>query len=180
MNTRKDLGWLELLDGIAMLVLGILTLTRPQHALTGFVIVYGALALLTGVVDIIFYIVMEEHTGFRPTLSLVMGILSVLAGCALLAHPEIGLDMLLILFPVWLLTHCISRLTHLRIVRLVAGRTCYVLTLATGIIGIVLAAGMLCNPLLSAVSMSTFIGVDLILLAVESIAFSIGNFRTRR
>ena len=180
MNTRKDLGWLELLDGIAMLVLGVLTLTRPRHALTGLVIVYGALALLTGIVDIIFYIVMEEHTGFGPTLSLVTGILSVLAGCALLAHPEIGLDMLLILFPVWLLTHCISRLTHLPIVRFAAGRGCYILTMTANILGLILGVLALFDPFLSAMSMSTFLGIDLILLAVESIAFSIGNFRSRR
>ena len=128
MNTRKRLGWLELIEGILLLILGIITLFQPREALRSFVAVYGIIALLTGLVDIAFYIVMERHTGFGPTISLVTGILSVLAGCALIAHPEIGLNLLLIIFPIWFLTHCISRLTHLNIVRLVAGKGSYYLS----------------------------------------------------
>lgn len=101
MTTRRRLGWMELIEGILLIALGIVTLVRPRGALTTLVAAYGVIALLTGLVDIAFYIVMEKHTGFGPTISLVTGILSVLAGCALIAHPEIGLNLLLIIFPVW-------------------------------------------------------------------------------
>lgn len=177
MNTRRRLGWMELIEGILLIILGIVTLTRPRGALTTLVVAYGVIALLTGLVDIAFYIVMETHTGFGPTISLVTGILSVLAGCALIAHPEIGLNLLLVIFPIWFLTHCISRLTHLNIVRLVAGKGSYYLTLTANIIGIVLGVMMLFDPMLSIVSMSALIGADLILLGVESVVFAIGNHR---
>ena len=59
MNTRKRLGWLELIEGILLLILGIITLFQPREALRSFVAVYGIIALLTGLVDIAFYIVME-------------------------------------------------------------------------------------------------------------------------
>ena len=177
MNTRRRLGWMELIEGILLIVLGIVTLTRPRGALTSLVVIYGVIALLTGLVDIAFYIVMEKHTGFGPTISLVTGILSVLAGCALIAHPEIGLNLLLVIFPIWFLTHCISRLTHLNIVRLVAGKGSYYLTLTANIIGIVLGVMMLFDPMVSIVSMSALIGTDLILLGVESVVFAIGNHR---
>ncbi len=179
MNTRKRLGWLELIEGILLLILGIITLFQPREALRSFVAVYGIIALLTGLVDIAFYIVMERHTGFGPTISLVTGILSVLAGCALIAHPEIGLNLLLIIFPIWFLTHCISRLTHLNIVRLVAGKGSYYLTLISNVLGIVLGVLMLFDPMLSFVSMGALIGSDLILLGVESIVFFIGNCKYR-
>ncbi len=177
MNTRRRLGWMELIEGILLIILGIVTLTRPRGALTTLVVAYGVIALLTGLVDIAFYIVTETHTGFGPTISLVTGILSVLAGCALIAHPEIGLNLLLVIFPIWFLTHCISRLTHLNIVRLVAGKGSYYLTLTANIIGIVLGVMMLFDPMLSIVSMSALIGADLILLGVESVVFAIGNHR---
>lgn len=177
MNTRKRLGWMELIEGALLLILGIVTLTRPRGALTTLVVAYGLIALLTGLVDIAFYIVMEKHTGFGPTISLVTGILSVLAGCALIAHPEIGLSVLLVIFPIWFLTHCISRLTHLNIVRLVAGTASYYLTLIANILGIILGVMMLFDPMMSIVSMSALIGTDLILLGAESIAFAIGNFK---
>ena len=179
MNTRKRLGWMELIEGALLLVLGIVTLTRPRGALTTLVVAYGLIALLTGLVDIAFYIVMEKHTGFGPTISLVTGILSVLAGCALIAHPEIGLSVLLVIFPIWFLTHCISRLTHLNIVRLVAGKGSYYLTLIANVLGIVLGVLMLFDPMLSFVSMGALIGSDLILLGVESIVFFIGNCKYR-
>ena len=177
MTTRRRLGWMELIEGILLIVLGIVTLVRPRGALTTLVAAYGVIALLTGLVDIAFYIVMEKHTGFGPTISLVTGILSVLAGCALIAHPEIGLNLLLIIFPVWFLTHCISRLTHLDIVRLVAGS--FYLTLTANIVGIVLSVMMLFDPMISIVSMSVLIGTDLILLGLESIVFAVGNYRCR-
>lgn len=179
MTTRRRLGWMELIEGILLIALGIVTLVRPRGALTTLVAAYGVIALLTGLVDIAFYIVMEKHTGFGPTISLVTGILSVLAGCALIAHPEIGLNLLLIIFPVWFLTHCISRLTHLDIVRLVAGKCSFYLTLAANIVGIVLSVMMLFDPMISIVSMSVLIGADLILLGLESVVFAVGNYRYR-
>ena len=102
-----------------------------------------------------------------------------LAGCALIAHPEIGLNLLLIIFPIWFLTHCISRLTHLNFVRLVAGKGSYYLTLIANVLGIVLGVLMLFDPMLSFVSMGALIGSDLILLGVESIVFFIGNCKYR-
>ena len=39
MNTRKRLGWLELIEGILLLILGIITLFQPREALRSFVAV---------------------------------------------------------------------------------------------------------------------------------------------
>ena len=78
MRKRNGFGWLELIEGILLIILGIYTFTRPEEMLTGVVMVYGLVALFTGIADIIFYIKMEKHIGFGVTISLISGLCSIL------------------------------------------------------------------------------------------------------
>lgn len=87
MKRTSSFAWGELIVGIALIVLGILTFVSPSRALTGIIFLYGILAILTGIVDIAFYVKMERHTGFGPVISLVTGILSILAGALLVFYP---------------------------------------------------------------------------------------------
>ncbi len=84
MKKRSAFGWSELIIGIVLILLGIFTFMRPYKALTGIVFVYGILAVITGIADILFYVKVEQCTGFGPAVSLVTGILSLLAGILLL------------------------------------------------------------------------------------------------
>ena len=90
MKRRSAFGWGELIIGILLIVLGAFTFARPSSALTGIVFVYGILAVITGIADIVFYVKIEQHTGFGPAVSLVTGILSILAGILLLCNPGAG------------------------------------------------------------------------------------------
>ena len=67
--------------------------------------------------------------------ALVSGILSVMCGFMLLVYPSAGQWAMTLLFPLWFLTHCISNLTHLNWVRLVAGRVNYTISLVLNILG---------------------------------------------
>ena len=53
MRRRSKFGWMELIIGILLIVLGIFTFLRPGSVLTGAVLVYGVFALITGIADII-------------------------------------------------------------------------------------------------------------------------------
>ena len=125
MKRRSASGWIELIIGIILIVLGVLTFIQPSSALTGIVFVYGILAVVTGIADIVFYAKMERHTGFGPAVSLVSGIISILAGVLLLFNPGAGKWAMVILFPIWFIAHCISRLTHLSMIRIAAGTGLY-------------------------------------------------------
>lgn len=52
--------WLELIEGILLIILGIVTLVCPTGVFWGFSIIYGIMAIVTGVADIIFYVKMEN------------------------------------------------------------------------------------------------------------------------
>lgn len=104
MKNRSVFGWLELAIGILLIGLGIYSFFEPMDILMGLVFLYGLAALATGIGDIVFYCRMDRHLGFGPTLSLVSGILSVMAGFVLAIHPSAGSWAVVLLFPP--VVHC--------------------------------------------------------------------------
>ena len=127
-----------------------------------------------GIADIIFYVKVEKYVGFGPSISLISGVLSIMSGIMLLVYPNAGKWVLTLLFPIWFIAHCISRLSHLGTIRVVAGSFYYYFALIVNILGIVLGVIMILNPFISAISISLTVGAYLILTGVESviIAFS--------
>ena len=61
-------------------------------------VVYGIVALIMGIADIVLYVRVERYTGFGPMVSLVSGILSVMAAMMLLVYPNAGKWVLSMLF----------------------------------------------------------------------------------
>ena len=55
-------------------------------------------AVITGISDIVFYAKTERYIGFGPTIALVTGILSLLAGLMLLMYPNAG-ELIMTLLP---------------------------------------------------------------------------------
>ena len=149
MRKRSAFGWLELIIGIIMVFLGVFIFVRPETALTGIVILYGIIAVVMGITDIMFYVKMERYTGFGPAVSLISGIFSVMAGIMLLVYPSAGKWILVLLLPIWFIAHCISRLSHLSIIRIIAGSFFYYFTLIMNIIGIIVGCMMIINPVIS-------------------------------
>ena len=87
MRKRTEFGWMELILGIILTILGIFTMIRPESMLNSIVICYGIVAAVSGIADIIFYVKMERHMGVVPTVSLTSGILSTLLGMMLILCP---------------------------------------------------------------------------------------------
>ena len=56
MKRRSGYGWLELIIGVLLILLGVFIFIRPSEILLGVVIIYGIIAVLTGIADIVFYI----------------------------------------------------------------------------------------------------------------------------
>ena len=89
MNRRTDIGWTELIFGLALIVFGVIMLRQPAGVLTWLVVICGIIAIFTGIGDIILYVKMERFTGFGPVISLVTGILSVMTGSMLLIREQV-------------------------------------------------------------------------------------------
>lgn len=180
MRRRSGFGWLQLLIGILLIVLGIWAFSDPYLALTGMVVACGIAAIIMGIADILLFVQVERFTGFGPSLSLVSGILSVMSGIMLLAYPGAGVMVLTLLFPIWFIAHCLSRLCHLSAIRFIAGSGVYYFTMVLNIIGLVLGFMMLLSPLFTLETICYFAGLYLMLLGVDSIVMAFSPMGKRR
>lgn len=102
--------------------------------------------------------------------------MSVLAGAMLLMYPNAGQLIIVMLIPIWFIAHSISRLSHLPLVRIGAGKVYYIFSLVLNIIGIVLGILMIFSPSIALFSASVLIGAYLILLGVDCVIMA-GSFR---
>lgn len=180
MKKRSMFGWLEFILGILFIILGIYTFTNPTAALGGFVIVYGIVAIVTGIADIVFYVRLEKRTGFGPVTSLVGGIISILIGILLLFNVGAGIIAISILFPFWFIIHCIARLANLGAIKLLAGKAQFYLALFVNILGLVLGLLLLFNPFASSVALSYIIAVYLLVSGVSSIVIAFSRLGDKR
>ena len=180
MRRRSGFGWLELVIDIILIALGVLAFAQPDLALTGLVFAYGVAAVVMGVADIILYIQVERYTGFGPVLSLIAGILSVMSGVMLAVYPKTGVLVLTVLFPIWFIAHCVSRLTQLNHVRYVAGSGIYYAALFLNIIGLILGFLMCLRPLFTLTTLRCFAGFYLILLGIDAVVMAVSRMGTRR
>lgn len=174
MTKRSRFGWLDFLLGLVLVVLGVYTLFNPQAALGGVVVVYSIVAIVAGIADIVFYTRLKSNVGIGPTVTLVTGILSVLAGFMLLLNPVVGRWIFSLAFPVWVMAHSISRLASHRAIRFVAGKGVATCSLVLSILGILAGVLMFLSPTLSAMSLGYLVAVSLVLHGVGNIleAFS--------
>lgn len=179
MYKSRGFGVFELIVSILLIVLGVYTLSRPGAALESAVIVYGILAIAMGVFDIVVYVKLVRRTGFGPVISLVTGIISILAGVMILLEPVAGVLALSWLFPIWFICHCISRLMNLGLTRLAAGRAFYYLALVLNILGLIVGIVMCFSPLFSVLTLAYMVGFYLILLGIDGIVMAVSSF-TRR
>lgn len=172
MKRKSGFGWSELVVGLLLTLLGIFTLIRPERMLTGAVVVYGAIAIVLGIEDIVVYARLSRFTGFGPMLSLISGILSVMCGVMVIANPNVGKWALTVLLPIWFIAHCISDLTRANLIRLIGNPFYYYFSLILNILGLVLGFVMLFSPALSFVTIRAIcymVAFYLILFGIESI-----------
>ncbi len=180
MRRRSGFGWLELAIGILLMVLGVWVFLESGMALTGMAVIFGLAAAAMGVADIILFIQVERFTGFGPILSLIAGILSVMSGIMLLAYPKAGALALSLLFPIWFIAHCISRLSHLHHIRFIAGQGMYTFTLIINIIGLVLGLLMVFSPLFTLNLIRCFASAYLVLLGIDGVVTAVSRMGRRR
>lgn len=175
MRNRSGFGWMEFVLGVMMIVAGILSFIVPHETITTLVLLYAAIAIITGVGDIIFYIRADRYIGFGPVVSLISGIISVMTGMMLFIYPNVGEWILYLLLPMWLIAHNIFNLANLNIMRLSAGDFCYYVSLIVSIVGLILGFLMILHPFNGTFVVSVLIGIHLLLTGVNCIVIALSR-----
>lgn len=179
MKGRSGFGVSQFIMGLCLIVLGVFTFLSPRSIFTGVAVVYGVAAVITGICDIVIYIKEERFTGFGPVVSLISGIFSMMTGIALLAYPGIAEWIVALLFPLWFITHCISRLTHTDLIRFIAGDFYYYFSLIVNILGLALGFLMLLRPVLTFVAVGYLIAFCLVAFGIECIVIAFSDMGSR-
>ena len=179
MRGRSGFGWSQFLMGVCLILLGLFTFLQPRSMFTGIAVLYGIAAVITGICDIVIYIKAERFTGFGPAVSLISGILSIMTGIALLAYPGIAEGIVSLLFPLWFITHCISRLTHVGIIRLLGGSFYYYFSLIVNILGLILGFMMLFQPFLALFTVGYLVAFLLIAFGIDCILMAFTDMGSR-
>lgn len=161
---RSPFGWTELILGILLLATGIFLIVRPVVVLGGFVLAYAVGLIVVGIADIVFYVRLERYTGIGPVVSLVAGIINILAGVLLAVNTQFGVLVLAVMFPIGLMAHSVARLLNLDFVKRFGSGWIYWLSLAVGVLGLVLGIMLLVNPLASVQVLRYVVGGYLVLL----------------
>ena len=172
---RSTFGWVEILLGILMVILGIYTIANPLTALAGIVIAYAIVAIISGIADFVIYARLERRGGFGSGMMILSGILNVLVGILLLFNIGAGAWTLSILFPVWFIVHCIARLANIDYLKVFGSKAAYWIALIANVIGIILGFLLLFNPFASMLSLVYFVAFYLLVIGFSSFIGGIGN-----
>lgn len=179
MRKNSRFGWAELAIGILLTVLGIFTYFNPITLLRWVVVVYGIIAIVTGISDIVFYVKTTRYTGFGPIISLITGLISTMAGFMLVIYPGAGTWILVLILPIWVIAHSISRLCHLDEIRMTSGKFHYCFSMVMNIIGIVLGVIMIFSPSFNYLAAGIVIGTCLLVMGVDMIINAVGDIKAR-
>lgn len=172
MKRKCSFDWSELITGLLLVLLGVFTFVRPDGMLTGLVVIYGIIAIIMGIEDIVVYAKISRFTGFGPILALAGGILSVMCGIMLIANPNIGKWALTVLLPLWFIAHSISGLARANLIRFIGSSFYFYFSLILNIGGLVLGFLMLFSPALSFITIravSYLVAAYLVLFGIEGI-----------
>jgi len=155
--------WALVLRGIFAILFGVMAFIWPQLTLTVLVFLFGAYALVDGVVAI--FAGIKSHADYkRWWLLLVEGIFSVIAGVLAFLLPDLTALALLILIAAWaIVTGAFEIRAGIQIRKYVTGE--WLLVLA-GAVSVIFGVALLINPRIGALALVWLIGAYAIVFGV--------------
>jgi len=103
-STIERLHWL----GIALIALGVAAVLAPAVAGSALVIVIGFIMLIAGIVPIVREL--KAEASMEKAIGLTLGIITALAGIAVIGHPLFGLAFLTLLLVIYFVAEGVSKI----------------------------------------------------------------------
>jgi uncharacterized membrane protein HdeD (DUF308 family) len=158
--TRKTVrrgSLLYLIQGILLVIAGVLALVYPLITNVALVVFLGWMLLLSGIVQAVTLIGGGKTPDFW--LQLISAALSVVVGFLFLREPAVGVGTLVMLMSVFFMIEGISKTVFSLTIRPFPN---WGWVLASGILGILIAVWLLANPGMSLLLLGILIGIQLI------------------
>ena len=158
MNFKRNNWWMYLLRGVLFIIIAVLIFRNPLASLVGLTAVIGFLTLFTGTIFVIGSISFRKlYNKWGWTLAL--GILDILLGGALLLYPAITAPLVVIFIGWWTVTIGMMEsglsfgLKKLRFKK-------WWILLIVGLMSILLGSIIIFKPLVGALSVTLFMGMQ--------------------
>jgi len=166
-------SWSVALRGIAALVFGFFALTRPGSALLGLVLVFGAYALVDGILTLVS--AAKENAEYGRGWLVLEGLADIFIGLATFVWPGITALALTYLIAIWAIIKGISELAGaIRLRRYIQHEWLYIIG---GLVSILLGVAIFARPILGALAITSMLGIYGLFFGVVLLALS---FNLRR
>lgn len=165
----RNWGWITF-RGVVVLLFGLLTLLNPAITLVVLIIMFGAFALVDGVLMIISAVANRRQQPSWKSL-LVSGILAVLIGIMTLMLPGVTAITLLLLIAAWaIVTGIAAIVVAIRLRKEIEGEWLFILH---GILSVLFGTILIVFPGAGALAMVLWIGAFAVITGILLIAFSL-------
>jgi len=166
--------WMVALRGVAAVIFGILTFVLPGVTLAVLVLLFGAYAVVEGVLNVVAAIRGREREGRWWTL-LLEGLVSIAAGVVTFVWPGLTALILLYVIAAWaIVTGVLEIVAAVRLRKAITGEWWLALS---GILSILFGALLIIAPVAGALAVALWIGAYAIFFGALLIAL---GFRLRR
>jgi len=160
--------WVLLLQGILLIILSIYVFNNPVEVLAGISLWFGLLAIATGFIGVVAWFSADKAE--REGLSLLWSIATVVFGIIMIKNLLATMLTVSVLFGIWML------FTGLLLTRLgwpiISKNTLGWVLVVAGVLSAIAGVMMIFNIGLSAIGISTIIGLQLLLTGLALIIFS--------
>lgn len=156
------------IPGILLIILGVVAIATPAVAGTAVVYVIGVLLILAGIVEFVHGLKADSWT--HKLMPIVLGVLYVICGLGVVAHPMLGLGFLTLLLAVYFLVEGLWKIIASFKYRPNSG---WLMILASGVITLLLGWIIWKQwPLSGMWAVGILVGVDMLLTGVALVALA--------
>lgn len=168
-TSRRNRGfdWGAFIAGVLMVVVAFLLLRHPEKGLHAFVLIFGIVSIVQGVVWLAAYSRFRDFFT-RSWMTIVSGVLDIIIGILFLCSYDIGALTIAYLFAVWFLIDSVVGIAfswHLKDI----STGYFVFNLILNILSLVIAIFLIFNPVLAVISLIWLVAFWLLVFGINEI-----------
>lgn len=165
--TKKDFKFGYFALGLLFLLVSFYTFSNPSINLVSIIVVFGALAIYKGVIELIANVKTKQVKG------IIVGAVDIIVGLYLLMHILLGLILLPYVFAIWFTVDSLILLSsHTRSGQEKNG--VYWLLLVLDILGIAVGVALFFDPIVSSLTLSLLVSIYILLAGIN---YLLSSFR---
>ncbi|WP_281829842.1 MULTISPECIES: HdeD family acid-resistance protein [Lactobacillus] len=166
-DNNRGFDWGAFIAGILMVVVAFLLIRNPEKGLHAFVLVFGIVSILQGLVWLAGYSRFRQFFS-RSWVTLVSGILDIVVGILFLCSYDIGGLTIAYLFAIWFFVDSIVGISfswHLKDF----SKGYFIFNLIMNILSLIIAVVLILNPILAALSLIWLVAFWLLVFGINEI-----------